>query len=986
MRIDAMEARTFIAYSLRGAKYLFAMAATVLAAWPARGDEIRALAERAAVEWEQAARSRCNVLAGVTIDSVQEAGDSATVQATVIHADPVEAKHLQITLQRKDGQWLVANRMPAEIALAKELAADPKRWDAVVRGQPELIDRDLALSLADLSGGPAGLSAVAMLARVADYLSDPAVRAQAMISNANTAELQGDLARAKSLVEEALPLAERSGDAEVWMRGLLLRARLRERGANSYPQASQDYENALALADRVDNPLLVAFATGALGNLRMKQGRYDESLRYMQRAAALSKEIGDRAGVMKTETALGLIFQIAGDYELSLLHLRRAMELGANDPSNDAWLGQNLILMTEAYFVLGRKGEAMEAMQRAAELGQRSKSPIVIGESHRYSGSAHRRAREFAEAKRDLEEALTVFEGAKRIHFIPGALAELALTNIEAGDAKAALETAERCASYSRNVNEEIPFIECRTIAGEAQRALGDRDAALAAFQDAIDAIENLRQALIGNARQRTRFLERAISPYLDAADLLADRGDAAGALRMTERAKGRVLLDILNADASHAEMLAPREQQREAQLSEHLATLNRRLRDEKNEESAKKLAEEISTARAEYESYQVVLDAAHPHRKAATGSVPIATAADVAPLLGTSAAIIEYSLNGDHARAYVVTGGDHIETFVLPVTERDLEEQVQRFTEALATRDIDYKNAARALYAALLKPLETTLGGRRLLCIIPDGALWRLPFEALLDGKGRFVVESRACFYAPSMSVLAQMMRGPGTKAAAMTLLAVGNPTAAGKAVEKLRGSDLGPLREAESEVRALRTLYGAGRSRIYIGPEATKQRVKSAMENASVLHLATHAILDERNPLYSQVVLTESADATDDGLLSGWEIMHLDLHADIAVLSACETARGRVSAGEGIIGFTWAFFAAGCPSSVVSEWKVDSATTKTLMIEFHRRLLAAKEAPFAKAEALRGAKLALLKDARWRHPFYWSPFVLVGSPKKNI
>src|ERR1051326_3390444 len=82
----------------------------------------------------------------------------------------------------------------------------------------------------------------------------------------------------------------------------------------------------------------------------------------------------------------------------------------------------------------------------------------------------------------------------------------------------------------------------------------------------------------------------------------------------------------------------------------------------------------------------------------------------------------------------------------------------------------------------------------------------------------------------------------------------------------------------------------------------------------------------------------------------------MHLDLHADIAVLSACETARGRVSAGEGIIGFTWAFFAAGCPSSVVSEWKVDSATTKTLMIEFHRRLLAAKEAPFAKADALRG------------------------------
>ena len=133
----------------------------------------------------------------------------------------------------------------------------------------------------------------------------------------------------------------------------------------------------------------------------------------------------------------------------------------------------------------------------------------------------------------------------------------------------------------------------------------------------------------------------------------------------------------------------------------------------------------------------------------------------------------------------------------------------------------------------------------------------------------------------------------------------------------------------------------------------------------------------------MYSEVVLAESRDASDDGLLAAWEIMRLNLLADIVVLSACETARGEIAQGEGIIGFTWALFVAGCPSSVVSQWKVDSASTKQLMVAFHRALLGGNRSELTKADALRAAKLSLLRDPRWRHPFYWSPFVLVGSAR---
>jgi CHAT domain-containing protein len=108
------------------------------------------------------------------------------------------------------------------------------------------------------------------------------------------------------------------------------------------------------------------------------------------------------------------------------------------------------------------------------------------------------------------------------------------------------------------------------------------------------------------------------------------------------------------------------------------------------------------------------------------------------------------------------------------------------------------------------------------------------------------------------------------------------------------------------------------------------------------------------------------------------------MDLHAKLAVLSACQTARGWVGAGEGMIGMSWALFVAGVPTTVASQWKVDSASTTSLMIDFHRRLTmrrANAKSKEMKAEALRQAALGLLRSERYRHPFYWAGFVMIGD-----
>ena len=137
---------------------------------------------------------------------------------------------------------------------------------------------------------------------------------------------------------------------------------------------------------------------------------------------------------------------------------------------------------------------------------------------------------------------------------------------------------------------------------------------------------------------------------------------------------------------------------------------------------------------------------------------------------------------------------------------------------------------------------------------------------------------------------------------------------------------------------------------------------------------------MLNNRSPLYSYLLLSQRDLAPgEDGLLEVWEVMRMQLHAKLAVLCGCETARGRIGAGEGVVGLSWAFFLAGCPSTIVSQWKVDSTSATPLMTVLHRELLAGTD----KAEALRQAALELRKDKQYSHPFYWAPFVLIGDSR---
>jgi CHAT domain-containing protein len=196
----------------------------------------------------------------------------------------------------------------------------------------------------------------------------------------------------------------------------------------------------------------------------------------------------------------------------------------------------------------------------------------------------------------------------------------------------------------------------------------------------------------------------------------------------------------------------------------------------------------------------------------------------------------------------------------------------------------------------------------------------------------------------------------------------------------EKLN-QDLCPLPEAETEIAEVAAAARPKVKKIFVGRDADEKTFKALAPVYATIHLATHGVLDNRDPLYSHLLLTKTeSDVENDGSLEAREIMNMHLNADLAVLSACETGNGRISPGEGVIGMSWAFFVAGTRSMVVSQWRVDSVSTSQLMKNFYQALARQRDRG-NKSEALREASIRLLKDPRYRHPFYWAGFVLVGT-----
>ena len=311
-----------------------------------------------------------------------------------------------------------------------------------------------------------------------------------------------------------------------------------------------------------------------------------------------------------------------------------------------------------------------------------------------------------------------------------------------------------------------------------------------------------------------------------------------------------------------------------------------------------------------------------------------------------------------------------------VPIRQSELTEKVFNFRRSILRHTTEPSAEAKELYNLLIQPIRLSPANGRHICIVPDKALNHLPFAALVSpDSGGYLIEEYQLTVAPSATVY--ILRSGHTERATDRdrehLLAVGDPAF---------DSQLPALPSTRQQVRKIAELYSS--PRVLTGADATEAAVKHEMEGADVIQLASHYVVYEGNPMNSGLLLArEPGDGREPdssaGFLSADEVYGLKLRrAPLVILAACRSGVERYYNGEGMIGMSRVFLAAGASVVVASLWPVDVFATDELMVRFHQHR---KRDRLSASEALRYAQRDMLGDPATRHPYYWAGFAAIGG-----
>ena len=1020
----------------------------VMSLWSANSPDVAATKESFQQIFADTDKIAVNILKlGKAIIEADKAKIRIDVEITAVEAKTgqpavgFEKLHRTLEFVREGEEWKILRSVASEDELAAALVATKTEEErkALLAAENELVTVELYKSLikqgqrlSNQGSYAQALMLYHLALQIAEQLGDKTGTAEAAQQIGGINSFQGNYTQAWEYYRKSLQLAEEVGDKKLIAKGLGSIANVHSLQSN-YAQALEYYQKSRTIAEEVGDKEMMARALNNIGNIYSSQGNYAQSLENYQKSLSLAEVMGNKGGIAATLGNIGNVYESQGNYAQALKYYRESL-IFAEEVGDEMLLSGAHDNIGVVHSLLGDYAQALEYYQKGLTLeekvGDIRGMTVTLGNV----GDVYSSQGNYPKALEYYRKSLQLAEELDDKEWVAVTLNNIGRVNASQGHYAQAVEFADRAALLASQTGQLEELWEARTTAGKAYRALNRPELARQVFVEAIATIEKLRGQVAGGEQDQQRFFENKLAPYLQMVELLIVQNKPAEALAYAERAKGRVLLDVLrHGRANITGAMTRAEQEQELKLNSELIALNtqlsgQRLQSNPDEAEFADLNARLEKTRLEFESFQTNLYATHPELKVQRGETTPLSLKEAAHLLPAdgNTALLEFVVSDDKSFLFVLTRAEQknkqaspvaLKVHTLTIKRKDLTDLVETFHRRLSERNLAFNSLAQRLYELLLKPVRAQLRGIETLCIVPDGVLWQLPFQALKPTAGRYLIEDQAIFYAPSLTTLREMIKprrrsGVGRGLATTpilagsqtgsrrlsrnnsqqqslpSLLAFGNPLlnpqTAARQQSVSQEDEPGTLPEAEKEVNALRQIYGSERSRVYIGAAAREERVKAEIGNYRVVHFATHGILDNRSPLYSHLLLAqEPKDSGEDGLLEAHEIMKMDLQAELVVLSACQTAGGRVSAGEGVIGMTWAFFVAGSPTTLVSQWKVDTRSTSKLMVEFHGNLQQQRQrsAVVRKADALRQAMLTLLKSEEYELPYYWAPFVLVGN-----
>jgi tetratricopeptide (TPR) repeat protein len=794
-----------------------------------------------------------------------------------------------------------------------------------------------------------------------------------------------------------------------------------------FPHAHSAYQDALSVWRTLREPSSEISTLICLGELDEINGQSRQALECFRQGADLAHRIQDTRSEVNALNGVGWVYSSLGDLVRGRRSHERALKVLRSKPDHPLE-AVTLTQLAGIYLQADQPQQALPLLRAAlactrdpALASERAVTLSMLGRS--------------LQGRHDDRQAAVVYEQALAIFVAQGNTAAEVMARINLGWSYAQLRQSERALEHylealaqARQLGDRAAEALALLGLGTGERDRGNPIAALGYGQQGLAIVESLRAEAVRPDLQAS-YLARHESFYglLIGALMEQNRQQPRRdldrqAAELSERSRTQRLLDALREGRErHASLLSAGNHALLSRWSELTAQI-----DVQDRARRRLAAPEAERASAEAEladlldrlndlEERIRLSARGPAARAAEARVPAqpATAELQRALLAPDTVLLEYYLGEPRSFLFEMSSDGGLRSFELPGRSR-LEGQILPLYRSLAAgggeagreppaagaRDAApassaWERDALALSRTLLGQVIGDLDGKRLL-IATSGALQYLPFAALPDPAGREGPLARwhEIVYIPSLAVLGELRRrSAGRRPPPGQLAILADPvfgpsdprlqgiTAAGPAAA---GDELPRLTWAGDEAGAIRDLLPPAQVLLLQGFDATRDLVMSgALARYRRLHFATHGTLrlDPSDPFDLPAIVLSLFDRQGrerNGYLRTHDLSHLELPADLVVLSACDTALGPELAGEGMFGLPQAFLTAGAERVMVSLWKVGDRATAELMQRFYHHLLAEG---LRAGEALRRAQLEMQQQRRWRDPSHWAGFVLLGD-----
>jgi CHAT domain-containing protein len=732
--------------------------------------------------------------------------------------------------------------------------------------------------------------------------------------------------------------------------------------------ARDDWQRIQQLAKSQNNQ---KWANRALGEQSLSEfliGNISKGRGLIATALGGAQKMNDVGGQIRYLTAIGAALVQTHHYDQALDYLTKSDQLIRANPET------GYPFVNNEY-----KLEALAGLKKYADAETLAQS--IISESHRRNKKVKEAqalitlARIQKQTNR-VDKAIATLNAAERLtstgNFTRlGADVQFVLSDYyrELGQN----QTAERHLSRGLAITQHTPEIWLMPARLESLAELKAADRryreADAIYHRASDLIDTLLGS-ITNVRTESSLIATNSEIFVKHFQLCVEHlKDVPDAYRGLEQARGRGSLDILRG-------AFPINTEKESTIDHTLSRLRLQLAQATTAQKRAELKTTIFNAEQRRWTTGTEIDGGRPR------TAEIVPLRRVQSRLGADEAMLEYVVGEVTVYCLVVTNKS------VEITALGSRASVEQKTDAFLA-EISQKggkgNNGRELYALLIEPIRAVRDKTHLI-LIRDGRLNLLPWDALVDNSNRYLVETKNITYAPSVSS-AILLRDKPPIRATKALLAVGGLPydQSGVLLAVNRGSysseKLGNLPGSLDEVRDAAKLLEARHAEVdlQLGADGTKNTfVKALRENHSIVHLAVHALADSKNPGHAALFLLDDKSTRTDGVLDSEEVLTLPVRANVVVLSACETAVGRLEGQEGIATLSRAFMLAGARTVISTLWTIDDTFSRFLMSQFYAGIANGQTT----SAALRNAKLELLKTfGPQAVPYRWAAYTLEGA-----